>query len=67
MESTKLLGQVLKTIISRQVPGFSNQPEQLREEICQLDNTLKSLIFAAEQEANKWSLDIHNQLTVCYR
>ncbi|EHK21738.1 uncharacterized protein TRIVIDRAFT_201769 [Trichoderma virens Gv29-8] len=66
IESTKLLGQVLKNTSSRQSNFLKNQAFQLHEQINQLDNTLKSLILASENEAAKWDLDIQNQLFPCY-
>lgn len=66
IESTKLLGKVLK-YASKQNDGFVNQTVHSYEDMLQLDTTLKSLIYASEQEASKWDVDIHNQLTICYR
>ncbi|CAH0045660.1 unnamed protein product [Clonostachys solani] len=68
VESTKLLGQVLSYISSREaeaaVGGLSTKAQ---DEHLQLGRTIQSLILAAEDEATKYGVDIRSQLCVCYR
>ncbi|CAG9983814.1 unnamed protein product [Clonostachys byssicola] len=68
VESTKLLGQVLSFISSREAePAVGNLSTKAQEEYLQLARTIESLILEAEDEAAKYGVEIRSQLCICYR
>ncbi|CAG9957050.1 unnamed protein product [Clonostachys rosea f. rosea IK726] len=67
VESTKLLGQVLSFIYSREAePAVGSLSTKAQDEYLQLARTIQSLILAAEDEAGKYGVEIRIQLCICY-